>query len=50
MLQQIKRLFSNKFIEWSDYKSKIDFLEMMNFQQQTRKESIANSVMIEKTE
>ncbi len=46
MFNKLKRLFSNRFIEWDIYKSKIDFLDEFNFQQQTRKESIVNSPLI----
>jgi len=42
MINGIKRLFSKRFVEWKDYKSKIDFLSEFNFQQSTRKENVRN--------
>ena len=31
-----------KFLEWEDYKAKIDFLDFTNWQQSVRKENIRN--------
>ena len=42
MFNTIRRLLSRKFIEWDDYKERIDFLEDFYWQQSTRKQSISN--------
>ncbi len=34
--------FKKNFIEWKDYKSRIDFIEDFYWQQSVRKESIRN--------
>ncbi|MBU4284182.1 MAG: hypothetical protein KKA61_01655 [Nanoarchaeota archaeon] len=37
-----KKLFKTKFVEWNDYKVKIDFLEYFYWQQGVYKQSIKN--------
>jgi len=37
-----KKLFKTRFVEWNDYKNKIDFLEYFYWQQGVHKQSIRN--------
>ena len=34
--------FKRKYLEWEDYKTKIDFLDIFHWQQSVRKENIKN--------
>lgn len=36
----LKRLFSKEFVEWKDYKAKINFISDFNFQQDVREENV----------
>ncbi|MFH1527317.1 MAG: hypothetical protein ABIG69_11830 [Bacteroidota bacterium] len=43
MLNKIKvLLFGRKYLEWDEYKGKIDCISLNDFQQDTRKESVRN--------
>ena len=39
-MEWLKKLFNNEFIEWKEYKAKIDFLSEFNFQQDVREENV----------
>ncbi len=40
--EQVKALTLKDYMNWKDYKEKIDFLDTLWFQQRTRRENIAN--------
>jgi hypothetical protein len=43
ILQKIKlRTRTRDYVEWNDYKNKIDFLDTFNWQQSVRKQNIKN--------
>jgi len=42
---QVKALtLGRDYVEWKDYRDKLDFLELLRFQQETRRQSINNLV------
>lgn len=36
------QIFKRNFLEWKDYKEKVDFLDIFYWQQKVRKENIKN--------
>ncbi len=38
----VVKFFRRKYLDWENYKARIDFLDVFYFQQATRKESIRN--------
>ncbi|MDD5086738.1 MAG: hypothetical protein PHV16_03205 [Candidatus Nanoarchaeia archaeon] len=38
----LKRIFNKNFMEWNEYKSRVDFLEYFYWQQGVHKQSIKN--------
>lgn len=42
----LKKIRTPVFMEWDNYKKKVDFLDMFYFQQSCRKQSIRNSEIL----
>ena len=40
MIKYLKRLFSNNYLEWEQYKSRIDFIDEYTWQQKVRKHNL----------
>ena len=40
MMNKIKQLFQRKYLDWDEYKAKIDFIDDYNFQQDCRKRMV----------
>ena len=38
----LKRIFNKNFMEWNEYKAKVDFLEFFYWQQGVHRQSIRN--------
>lgn len=46
-MKLLKKISKPIFMEWDDYKKKVDFLNDYYFQQECRKQSIRNSPLLE---
>tara|TARA_R100000789_G_C2916496_1_gene124958 strand:+ start:256 stop:462 length:207 start_codon:yes stop_codon:yes gene_type:complete len=46
IIQLWNRIFNPTYLSWQKYKNKIDFLEVLNWQQDVRKRNLKNSDQI----
>ena len=45
IMNRIKRELFRNYLTWEEYKDKIDFIEVFNFQQNTRQQNIKNPLI-----